>query len=119
MQYFPTDDCFYNSVGVSSTQFIPDDQISASSYKDSNYLSTYGRLYDVRGLGWCAGTATGTDDWLQVDAGEILVLCAVSTQADVTGNNWVQEFKLSYSMEGSFWNSYTDSHGMELVRFHA
>ena len=75
MQYFPTDDCFFNSVGVSSTKFIPDDQISASSYKDSNYLSTYGRLYDVRGLGWCAGTATGTDDWLQVDAGEILVLC--------------------------------------------
>ena len=92
--------------------------MNASSHYNTSYLPTYGRLYDVRRNAWCAKTASASDDWLQVDAGNILVICAVSTQGDVRGNDWVTEFKLSYSLQGLFWNSYSDRHGNELVSFH-
>lgn len=76
----------------------------------------YGRLYGDRGDGWCAASASSDDDWLQVDFGKVIAVCAVATQGDVNGNEWVTDFTMSYSPEGSYWNRYTDKNGVQVVR---
>jgi len=91
--------------------------MTASTYYSSSYQPAYGRLYDRRGDAWCAATATGTEDWLQVDVEKTVVVCAVATQGDWGGSEWVTDFKLSYSSEGLFWNWYTDRKGAEVVSF--
>ena len=91
--------------------------MTASTYYSSSYQPAYGRLYDRRGDAWCAATATGTEDWLQVDVEKTVVVCAVATQGDWGGSEWVTDFKLSYSSEGLFWNWYTDRKGTEVVSF--
>jgi len=92
--------------------------VTSSTYYSSSSPPAYGRLYDGRGDGWCAATATA-EDWLQVDFGKTVVVCAVATQGDWNGNEWVTDFKLSYSSEGSFWNWYTDRNGAEVVSFNS
>lgn len=67
--------------------------------------------------GWCAATSKRADDWLQVDFGKTYVVCAVATQGDVSGNERVTDFKLSYSSDGLFWNWYTGRNGTEEVSF--
>ena len=92
---------------------------ASSFYKnDENYKPAYGRLHGNRGDGWCASTANGSD-WLQVDLGRVFQLCAVATQGDRTydqSDEWVTDFKLSYSSDGNTWTNYTDGNGIEVVR---
>ena len=114
--YFSIDDCFFNAIGVSRPEKIPDNQMTASTYYGSGFMPKHGRLYDSRGDAWCALAKDGTNDWLQVDFGTLFVVCAVSTQGDKSGNERVTEYRLSSSLQGSFWNSYTDKNGKELVR---
>ena len=59
----------------------------------------YGRLNGDRGDGWCAKEADRNDDWLQVDLGEMIEVCALATQGDRNGNEWTTAFKLSYSTD--------------------
>ena len=115
--YLSIDDCFFNAIGVSKPDKIPDNQLTASTYYSSGYMPKHGRLYDILGDAWCALTANGTDDWLQVDFGTLFVVCAVSTQGNKIRNQRITEYKLSSSLQGSFWTSYTDKNGRELVRF--
>ena len=95
--------------------------MNASSFYD-NYgaydAPHYGRLHGNRGDGWCASTANG-NDWLQVDLGNIFQLCGVATQGDGDfgfGDEWVTDFKLSYSSDENNWTIYEDGNGTELVR---
>lgn len=92
---------------------------ASSFYKnDDNYQPAYGRLHGTRGDGWCANERNGSD-WLQVDLGKLLELCAVATQGDGTydeDDEWVTDFKLSYSSDGNNWESYKDGNGIEVVR---
>ena len=97
-------DCFDNPIGVADVNKIPDAQLTASSYHSSNFKPEYGRLNGGRGDGWCAGTASGNDEWLQVDLGKLYTVCAVATQGDINGNEWVTTFKLSFSMDGQNWD---------------
>ena len=94
--------------------------MTASSFyeNDDNYQPAYGRLHGTRGDGWCANERNGSD-WLQVDLGKVFELCGVATQGDVTYDNedeWVTDFKLSYSSDGNNWESYKDGNGIEVVR---
>ena len=57
------------------------------------------------------------DDWLQIDLGNTIQVCAVATQGDINGNEWTTDFKLSYSSDGNIWTTYKDSNGTEMVRF--
>ena len=97
-------DCFDYPVGVSSPGIIPDNQMTASSYTTTDYSSyrAYnGRLHDTRGDGWCSAVPGSNSDWLQIDFARIIQVCAVATQGDVNGNEWVTDFKLSYSSDGN------------------
>ena len=92
--------------------------MTASSYTTTSYSSyrAYnGRLYDTRGDGWCSATGDSNNDWLQVNFGKKIQVCAVATQGDVNGNEWVIDFKLSYSFDGNIWTTYKDSHGVHQV----
>ncbi len=96
--------------------------MAASSYydNDANYQAAYGRLHGSRGDGWCAASSSSDDDWLQVNLGRMIHVCGVATQGDGTHDpydEWVTDFKLSFSSDGSTWTTYKDGHGADKVRF--
>jgi len=86
--------------------------MSASSEHGAGYVAAFGRLKGDRGDGWCAKEAARNDDWLQVDLGKSVEACALATQGDRNGNEWVTAFKLLYSSDGTNWNTY----GSDMVR---
>ncbi|XP_078364867.1 lactadherin-like isoform X2 [Oculina patagonica] len=110
-------DCFTNPVGVSDQAKIPDQHMTASSQYGDGYQPAYGRLNGDRGDGWCAKESARDDDWLQVDLGTTFQVCAVASQGDRNGNEWVTDFKLSYSSDGNVWTPYKDGNGVEM-EFH-
>ena len=109
------DVCYTYPSGISDLSKIPDNQLTASTQYGSGYQAAYGRLNGDRGDGWCAKEASRTDDWLQVDLGKTVQVCGVATQGDRNGNEWVTDFKLSYSSDGNTWTTYTDGNGAEVV----
>ncbi len=113
----PADGCFTNPLlGISGLAIVPDKYITASSQYGVDYQPAYGRLNGNRGDGWCAKEANRNDDWLQVDFGIVTEVCAVASQGDRNGNEWVTDFKLSYSSDGKVWTPYKDANGVEVVR---
>ena len=112
------DNCYSNTVRVSDPNIILDSFMTAKShYNSSSYRPAYGRLNDTRGTGWCAGKDE-KDQWLQVDLGKVIEVCAVATQGDVSGNEWVIDFKLAHSKSyEDGWPTYRDANGSEVVRF--
>ena len=88
----------------------------ASSQFSPGHQSFYGRLNGGRGDGWCPKEAN-KKEWLQIDLGKSIYLCAVATQGDRNGNEWVTDFKVSYSSYGISWRPYKDINGAVLVRF--
>ena len=91
--------------------------MTASSQQSDLTKPSYGRLNGVRGNGWCAGTASSTHDWLQVDLGRTVKVCSLSAQGEVNGNRWVTDFKLRYSADGISWRYYMNANGAQVVRF--
>ena len=91
--------------------------MTASSQQSDLTKPSYGRLNGVRGNGWCAGTASSTHDWLQVDLGRTVKVCSLSAQGEVNGNRWVTDFKLRYSTDGISWRYYMNANGVQVVRF--
>ena len=107
--------CFHNAVGVANPSIISDDQMTASSYYSSRWLPHYGRLNDTRGGGWAARLSSGVSDWLQIDFERTVQVCAVETQGDVDGNEWVIDFYLSFSSDGACWSTSTYENGTQVV----
>ena len=94
--------------------------MTASSYTTTNYSSyrAYnGRLHDTRGDGWCSAVPDSNSDWLQIDFARIIQVCAVATQGDVNGNEWVTDFKLSYSSDGNTWTTHKDENDTDQVTY--
>ena len=112
--------CFSNAVGVSNSSIILDSFLRASShYQSHGYIAlpSYGRLNGTRGDGWCA-EINDKDQWLQVDLGKVIEVCAVATQGDINGNEWVIDFKLAHSKSyEEVWPTYKDANDLEVVRF--
>ena len=90
--------------------------MTASSQYGTGYQPSYGRLNGDRGDGWCAKEAGRNDDWLQVDLAKMTVVCALATQGDRNGNEWVTAFKLSYSSDAQTWTPYKDVNDAVVVR---
>ena len=109
--------CLKNAVGIGSPDIIPDNQMSASSQAGSGWQAAYGRLNGDRGDGWCAKQPGRNDDWLQVDLGKPVEVCALATQGDINGDEWVKAFKISHSYNGRNWKTYEDASGTEVVRY--
>ncbi|XP_078381896.1 uncharacterized protein LOC144664624 [Oculina patagonica] len=110
--------CYNNAVGVANPSSIQDNQMTASSQFDDRHLPSYGRLNNARGGGWCAEQANETNDWLQIDFNRTVEVCAVATQGDNDGiEEWVTDFKLSFSSDGGNWTTYRDANDTEM-EFH-
>ncbi|KAL9953469.1 hypothetical protein ACROYT_G040891 [Oculina patagonica] len=91
--------------------------MTSSSQYDNRYEAFYGRLNGDRGDGWCAKEANRNDDWLQIDLGKSIEVCAVATQGDRNGNEWATDFTISYSSHGISWKPYKGPNDA-VVEFH-
>ena len=107
--------CAMIPVGISDPHIFPDSWMTASSQAKSRCRPANGRLNGMRGDGWCTGVKNSATDWLQVDMGTRIQVCAVATQGDVNGNEWTTVFKLSYSSDEKNWTTYKDVNGTDMV----
>lgn len=115
LSYVPTKNsssgCFHHAIGVEDPTIIPDNQMTASSYYSKKYYPYYGRLHHTRGDGWSAKKSKNPSDWLQVDFGRTSLVCAVATQGDTDGDEWVIDFSLSFSLDETSWEYSKDPDG--------
>jgi len=83
---------------------IPDSKITASSEKN-NKAAKNGRLNS--GSSWCARTSD-SNPYLQIDLQTLHIICAVSTQGNSLAEEWVKNYILQSSIDGSHWTNYTE-----------
>ena len=89
---------------------ISDARITASTVYDTRFYPYYGRLHENRGYGgWCPRTVIDRTDYLQVDVGAMLSVCAVATQGEKINNEWTTNYKLQLSADGVTWNTYEET----------
>ena len=96
---------FYLGMGSGT---IPDSDITASSVQSTaNTPAKNGRLNYTSGSSWCAGTGD-TNPYLQIDLQTIHIICAVSTQGNSKADQWVKDYKLQLSPNGTGWRDYKE-----------
>ena len=59
---------------------------------------------------WCASQET-SDESLQLDFGETMMLTGIATQGHHSNNECVSKYRLDYSVDGAAWFTYTQSFG--------
>ncbi|XP_020896654.1 EGF-like repeat and discoidin I-like domain-containing protein 3 [Exaiptasia diaphana] len=88
---------------------IPDSRITTSSYRDSKYTPSQGRLHIRPSRGkngaWCT-KRNQVGEWLQVDLGKISTIKGVATQGHYGANYWVKTYTLQYSNNGKTFKKY-------------
>ena len=104
--------CEQVDVGVS--WYILDHQLNASSELNANTPAKNGRLNFVAGSSWCASTSD-TSPYLQVDLQIPYVICAVSTQGNSQGSQWVKSYTLQSSTNGTTWTDYKENGKVKVV----
>lgn len=109
--------CFLNAVGVADKDIVPNGKMTASSMYWKDSFAYYARLNGNKGYGWCSAKCCENDEWLQVDIGRTIEICGIATQGSPRGQYWVEDFKFSYSTDGSSWTIYQDPEGTEMVRW--
>ena len=94
--------------------------MKARSESSSNNQAFHGRLNAMDGDGWCSSLPNSNGEWLQVDIGIMIQACGLATQGNKEWffkRRWVTAFKLSYSLDGTNWETYRNVTGGEMVRF--
>ena len=84
---------------------IPDSKITASSEKNANTAAKNSRLNSPSS--WCAGTSD-SNPYLQIDLQALHIICAVSTQGNSQADQWVKNYTLQSSIDGSTWIDYAE-----------
>ena len=104
------------SVGVADKNRIPDARMTASSFHRPDYDPYYGRLHENRGRGaWCPKTSSDRTDYLQVDLGTVLDVCALATQGNQKEGQLTTTYKVHMSTDGINWNTYKEKKNIEKV----
>ena len=98
--------CSHLDLGMESGS-IPDNNIAASSIKDASTPASNSRLNFSSGSSWCAG-ASDSNPYLRIDLQTPHIICAVSTQGNSQADQWVKEYTLQSSTDGSSWTNYTE-----------
>ena len=93
---------------------IPDSKITASSEKSVSTPAKNGRLNFTSGSSWCAGTSD-TNPYLQIDLQTLHIICAVSTQGNSQADQWVKNYTLQLSTNGTTWTDYMEFSGQVKV----
>ncbi|PFX27069.1 Discoidin domain-containing receptor 2 [Stylophora pistillata] len=94
---------------------IPNSDITTSSDQSSSTPAKNGRLNYTLGSSWCAGTSY-TDPYLQIDLQTLHIICAVSTQGNSEANQWVKNYTLQFSMNGTTWTDYKEGGQAKFLR---
>ena len=91
--------------------------MSASTEWAANHGATNGKLHHQSGAGktgaWSA-KHNNLEQWLQVHFGKATKLRRVSTQGRMDTNQWVKTYKLSYSLDGIFYEYYKENGGVRV-----
>ena len=87
---------------------IPDNRISASSYKSSNPEDFFAPRKARLNLapGWCAGTEN-KQQWLQIDLAKPVVFGKVATQGNY--KRWIKTYYVNHSLDNITWNRYSEN----------
>ena len=92
---------------------IPDKMINASSELNASTPAKNGRLNYAAGSSWCAST-NDSNPYLQIDLQTPHIICAVSTQGNTKGDEWVETYALQTSRDGKTWIDYKDGGQVEV-----
>ena len=88
---------------------ISDSAFTASGSYNSNHRPSLARLNllsDGKHIAaWCP-KAKSTNQWLQINLGEITAVTKVATQGRYNSEDRVKTYKLSYSVDGIHWTWY-------------
>ena len=93
--------------------YILDTDITSSSAQNTSTPAKNARLNYIKGSSWCAA-ANDSKPYLQIELDRLYIICAVSTQGNSQGEQWVKSYKLQLSKDGVTWKDYTET---EIVRF--
>ena len=96
--------------------YILDNQLTASSELNANTPAKNGRLNFVAGSSWCASTSDSSP-YLQIDLQIPHIICAVSTQGNSQGSQWVESYTLQSSTDGTTWTDYKENGQVKVLRF--
>ncbi|XP_066015596.1 protein sidekick-1-like isoform X3 [Pocillopora verrucosa] len=105
--------CVDLDLGMGS-RTIPDSKITASSVQSVSTPAKNGRLNFTSGSSWCAGTSD-TNPYLQIDLQTLHIICAVSTQGNSQADQWVKNYMLQLSTNGTTWTDYMEFSGQVKV----
>ena len=95
--------CENNPVGIADGYIY----ITASSEHNGSTPANNGRLNYTAGSSWCASTSN-SNPYLQIDLQTLHVICAVSTQGNAQGDQWVETYTLNSSTDGTTWTDYKE-----------
>ena len=105
--------CERDAVGLAEG-YVLDSQLTASSELNASTPARNGRLNYTAGSSWCAST-TDSYPYLQIDLQTLYIICAVSTQGNSQGDQWVETYTLQSSTDGTAWTDYKE-HGQSNIR---
>ena len=99
--------CSSSAVGVQNSLAVPDNRFTASTFYSNSYRPQQARLDGS--FGWTS-TGPGRDtSWLQIDLGDVNVICAVTTQGSgASHDEWTESYKLNLSLSNSDWEYYKE-----------
>ena len=86
---------------------IPDSRINSSSELNVNTSAKNGRLNFIAGSSWCAST-NDSNPYLQIDLQTLHIICAVSTQGNSQGDQWVETYNLKTSVDSITWTDFEE-----------
>ena len=104
--YF-TGGCQERELGMSNG-YILDRDITSSSIQNASTPAKNARLNYNGGSSWCAA-AKDSKPYLQVELEMLYIICAVSTQGNAQGDQWVKEYSLQLSKDGTTWTDYQEA----------
>ena len=94
---------------------IPNCDIIASSEESASTPAKNGRLNYASGSSWCAGTSDA-NPYLQIDLQTLHIICAVSTQGNSQADQWVKNYTLQFSIDGTTWTDYKEGGQVKVCR---
>lgn len=87
--------------------YILDRDIASSSVKSASTPAKNARLNYNAGSAWCASTHD-SKAYLQINLDRLYIICAVATQGNPQGDQWVNKYALKSSTDGTTWTSYQE-----------
>ena len=93
-----------------------DGDISSSSVLNTHTPAKNGRLSYTGGSSWCAAT-NDSQPYLRLDFHKLYIICALSTQGNSQGDQWVKKYTLQSSKDGTTWTDYHEAGILKVCQF--